>query len=192
MKRKISFIGFLMFWFYGMTPFVFSDENTPLNFALSQNGAKATCSSTSSFTNPFSGTSYAASCEQAIDGVTTKEGINAINNTFWGTSNKKIPAWLKIDLKKETSISKIVIKQASSKLTYTIEISTDDKVYKEVVPSFTQEGPSDQTHTFPAMAAKYIRLTVTDVHYPTVYPDEKDLEENIWAVAIWELEVYEK
>lgn len=170
----------------------FSEENTFLNFALSKNGAKATCSSYSSFTNPLSGTAYSASCEQAIDGVTTKEGINAINNTLWGTSNKKIPAWLKIELKKETSISKIVIKQASSKLTYTIEVSTDGKTYKEVVPSFTQEGPSDKAHTFPAISAKYIRLTVTDVHYPTVYPDEKDFEENIWAVAIWEVEVLEK
>lgn len=172
---------------------VCGEENISLpNLALSQNGAKATCSSYSSFTNPFSGTSYSASCEQAVDGITTKEGINAINNTFWGTSNKKIPAWLKIELKKETNISKIVIKQASSKLTYTIDISTDDKTYKEVVPSFTHEGPSDKEHTFPAMAAKTIRLTVTDVHYPLIYPDEKEFEENIWAVAIWEVEVYEK
>lgn len=157
------------------------NEGTP-NLALKSEGSITTASSFMTISSE-TGTSYEATPDQVNDGITYKEGINKINNTFWAVDEKNIPAWLQITFPEVKTISKIIVKQLSFQITYCIEISIDGEKWINIVPEKSYEGPRLHVFTFYPIKAQHIKLTVTKSGEP---------EGSLFGAAIWEVEVYEK
>ncbi|MFA6713902.1 MAG: sialate O-acetylesterase [Victivallales bacterium] len=112
-------------------------------------------------------------------GVTTA-GCFATKNT------DKFPKHVTVDLEKIEKIEqvKLGVPSFGSTKTVNIEVSTNGKTFKKVGSAgFQQKRAESKTVSFPAVKARYVRLTFPDHHLEKVIYDPK-------FIFITELEVY--
>ncbi len=95
--------------------------------------------------------------EYANDGVVD-------GNKFWGAM--PAPLWWKVDLEKEHSVDRIQVVpyfDGGRFYQYTVDVSTDDKTWKQVVDASNNTTPGTEKgymHKFNATPARYIRVNV--------------------------------
>lgn len=94
---------------------------------------------------------------KAVDGVPGNES---------GWHSGQSPAWLQIDLEKTRPIDRVKVylfSDASRYYQYTVEVSTDAKVWTKVVDMSTNTTPSaadGDDHRFAAVHARYVRVNL--------------------------------
>jgi len=83
---------------------------------------------------------------------------------FWGTI--PAPKWWKVDLQKEYSVGRIQVVPFFDGIRYyqyTVEVSTDDKTWTQVVDASKNTTPGTEkgyTHTFSPVKARYIKVNM--------------------------------
>jgi len=102
--------------------------------------------------------------------------IDAAWNSRWSSQYKE-PEWLKIDLGKTESFSKIIIDwETACAKSYSIEVSDDDQQWKQVHAVKDSKGGL-QTITLPKTAARYIRINLSE-------------RATSWGFSMWEVGIF--
>ena len=120
---------------------------------------------TASSTHPSHG---AGGGEDAVDG-------NA--NTRWSSAFSD-PQWIAVDLGRQVKISRVrLLWEAAYGKTYAIEVSPDNKTWKEVYKTDKGDGGTDETKFAPT-SARWVRMTGTK--WGTQY-----------GYSLWEFQVFQ-
>lgn len=97
-------------------------------------------------------------------------------NSRWSSQYKE-PEWLKIDLGKTESFSKIIIDwEPAYGKAYSIEVSDDDNQWKEIYSTKDSKGGL-QTITFPKAQGRYVRFNLKE-------------RATSWGFSIWEIGIF--
>lgn len=97
-------------------------------------------------------------------------------NSRWSSQYKE-PEWLKIDLGKIESFSKIILDwETACAKAYSIEVSDDDNQWKEIY-SIKDSTGGLQTITFPATKARYVKIQLKE-------------RATSWGFSLWEVGIF--
>ena len=131
----------------------------------------------------------AASSSDYSRGSTADRAVDGRDETLWSsayspsrpaTHKHALPQWLCVDLGEERRISAIVLRTPKQLYHYRIELSSDEKAWRQVAEKRDDVLGSVHpglTHTFSPRPARWVRVTVTS--------NPKN------AAHVYELEVYE-
>lgn len=124
--------------------------------------------------------SHGSTADRAVDGRDDTLWSSAYSPSRPATHKHGLPQWLCVDLGAEQRISAIVLRTPKQLYHYRIEVSSDEKLWRQVAEKRDGVLGSIQpglTHTFGPQSARWVRVTVTR--------NPKN------AAHVYELEVYE-